>query len=298
VLWRHWNDCCPLGSDGHLILSEYNSTASLAQLTVPGPGYPGHPAWSGDGSKIAFSMREQSDGLNFTDSELWITDIDLASLTFSNTKKIVAKHPERTASTFPTFSPDSKWLAYSQAESAYSRNSKGRIGLVSADGNEQHALEALNGIEMLDEEQSMATYEPTFLPVSVGGYFWLIVQSERKYGNTLEDTVKSTRSKQLWVAAIDVSPVPGQDPSHPAFWLPGQRLDRSNMRGAWALDPCKQDGETCNSGFDCCEGFCTNGVCGKPGECAQIGDKCTTAADCCDPAAICTGTCDQIPPPE
>jgi hypothetical protein len=39
------------------------------------------------------------------------------------------------------------------------------------------------------------------------------------------------------VMAIEDPPQPGQDPSRPAFWLPGQELNNQNMRGAWTLEP-------------------------------------------------------------
>jgi hypothetical protein len=65
------------------------------------------------------------------------------------------------------------------------------------------------------------------------------------------------------------------------------------MRGFWALDPCQQNGTDCQTGDECCSGFCrqTNTpdggmsfVCVPPSGCAQEGEKCTTAADCCGAA--------------
>jgi hypothetical protein len=97
--------------------------------------------------------------------------------------------------------------------------------------------------------------------------------------------------KQLWVAAFDQSPTPGQDPSHPAFWLPGQDLGTLNMRGYWALDPCKGDGQGCASGTECCGGYCDGtgdggaAVCGKSSStCAADGDRCGKDSDCCGAA--------------
>ena len=93
--------------------------------------------------------------------------------------------------------------------------------------------------------QTDASYEGTFMPVAVGGYFWLVFVSERVYGNTLTSIVEgglvSARASQaaLGHQAIDAQPTAGKDPSHPAFWLAGQDLDHQNMRGEWALDPCK-----------------------------------------------------------
>ena len=156
-------------------------------------------------------------------------------------------------------------------------------------------LDALNGTGSLPPLEAQASYEPTFLPVAVGGYYWLIVVSERTYGNTLTDTNPDTRRKQLWVSAIDPNAAPGEDPSHPAFWLPGQGLDNQNMRGEWVLSPCKQLGDECSAGYECCEGYCTQQpdgtkVCSEGGGgCAQEGEACETAADCCDETLACIG---------
>jgi hypothetical protein len=146
--------------------------------------------------------------------------------------------------------------------------------------------------------------EATFLPVVVGGYMWLVFGSERQYGNTLTDANPTTRVKQLWVAAIDASPQAMGDPSHPAFWLPGQELNNQNMRGQWTLAPCKQIGDDCTAGYECCDGFCHvdangNHICqDQPGPCANTGDACTTAADCCDAQAECIGGFCSAPPPQ
>jgi hypothetical protein len=296
VLWRHWNDGA-FSSTGYLSLSTYDNAAELAQLN-PGGGAPSHPAWSTDGQKIAFSVRTDGNGLDFTQSTLWVTDVDLVVPSFSNTKMIVANDAQRPCVTFPTFSPDSQWIAFERSTQARSRGALSQIWLTNNDGSVQMALDATNGVGMITgDDQLHASYEPTFMPVSAGGYFWLVIVSERKYGNILEDTNASTRRKQLWVTAIDASPVPGQDPSHPAFWLPGQETTNQNMRGEWSLSPCKMLGDTCVAGYDCCGGFCRDNdgdgvfTCtDESGGCSQTGETCMTDADCCDyPLARCTG---------
>jgi hypothetical protein len=129
-------------------------------------------------------------------------------------------------------------------------------------------------------------YEPTFAPQAAGGYMWVVFTSRRTYGNRL--TGGKDAVKQLWVAAIDPFPEPGTDPSHAAFWVPGQDPNTLNMRGYWALDPCIQQGDTCSVDADCCDGsLCENGLCGGENTCAQIGDFCDGNADCCDPTAEC-----------
>jgi hypothetical protein len=99
--------------------------------------------------------------------------------------------------------------------------------------------------------------------------------------------------KKLWVAAIDLNADPGTDIGHPAFYLPAQELLAGNSRGFWVLDPCRADGTSCDSGDECCNGFCEPGaggklVCSPPmGQCSAPQEKCSTASDCCDSSNKC-----------
>ena len=150
-------------------------------------------------------------------------------------------------------------------------------------------------------------YEPTVNPVASGGYAWVVFTSRRMYGNVATippfcsdprwvDLYHNVTPKKLWVAAVDINGAPGTDPSHPAFYLPAQELMAGNSRGFWTLDPCRADGQGCESGDQCCNGFCQpngpNGdlVCSDkpPGStCSMPQEKCTTAADCCDTSNLC-----------
>lgn len=149
-------------------------------------------------------------------------------------------------------------------------------------------------------------YEPTVNPVASGGYVWVVFTSRRMYGNVATippfcsdprgvDLIQNITPKKLWVAAVDLNAMPGTDGSHPAFYLPAQELLAGNSRAFWALDPCKADGNGCNAGDECCNGYCEpdpNGmlVCSNTppnGMCSQPQEKCTTAADCCDMTNLC-----------
>jgi hypothetical protein len=98
--------------------------------------------------------------------------------------------------------------------------------------------------------------------------------------------------KQLWVTALNANVGTSGDPSHTPFWLPGQDPASANMFGYWTLAPCKQTlndagPSTCETGFECCSGFCRDTgqgfVCTEnPGGCSQLGEKCAASADCCN----------------
>ncbi len=304
VVWGHWSDG-GFNTTGALTLSVFNSIVPLAKLDPPpvgvGGGAPAHPAWSTDGNKVAFSVRTNGNGLDFTASTLWVTDVDLMMPKFFNTKKIVDATVGRPTTTFPTFSPDSKQIAFERATQARTRGAAGELFITDPDGESVATLDNANGKGIISAPQAATSYEPTFMPVSVGGYNWLVFGSERMYGNTLEDQNVNTRKKQLWVAAIDIAAKPGQDPSHPAFWLPGQELGNNNMRGSWSLSPCKNAGQGCGGGFDCCGGYCYGApaVCQEQplDNCAHIGDKCSNDGDCCaiDGSSCLGGFCSVVP---
>jgi len=305
VLWRQWADAASTPSS--MVLSESGSSIPLAYLETPG-GTPTHPSWSADGRSVAFGVRTEGNGLDFVQSNLWTASIELGTdpPQFSNLRQIVANDPTRPTLTYPTYSPDSQWIAFMRATKSRTRSyaataetpesrCEAELWLTNTDGSVQLLLDAANRVPSAAAEQQHLSFEPTFSPVAAGGYFWLVFVSERTYGNRLTDTSLAGRRKQLWVTAIDAAPTAGEDPSHPAFWMPGQSLEQGNMRGNWALSPCKGLGAPCEAGYECCEGFCLydpevgDTVCGEPQSCGQLEDACETNADCCDPMAVCIG---------
>ncbi|MBP9112230.1 MAG: hypothetical protein KBF88_05440, partial [Polyangiaceae bacterium] len=147
-------------------------------------------------------------------------------------------------------------------------------------------------------------YEPTINPVVSGGYAWVVFTSRRLYGNIatinpwqsdprFTDISSKPTTKKLWVAAIDLNAPPGTDSSYPAFYLPAQELLAGNSRGFWVVDPCKAQGNSCETGDECCGGYCRANASGalvcsnEIPTCSQEFEKCTTAADCCDNAKQC-----------
>lgn len=159
-------------------------------------------------------------------------------------------------------------------------------------------------------KEETLNYEPTVNPVPSGGYAWVVFTSRRRYGNVAtqnpfwsdpryHDLTKEPTTKKLWVAAIDLNAPADQDPSHPAFYLPAQELLAGNSRGYWVVDPCKSDGASCESGDECCGGYCRPGadsklVCSnKVPICAQEFESCKVTSDCCNnPNYVCiNGRC-------
>lgn len=227
---------------------------------------------------------------------------------------------------WPSFTPDGQAILYHEGDRFDTEGSFAELRLVDLATRQISQLETLNGwtgggfyLPHGEAEEARLNYEPTVLPVAVGGYYWVVFTSRRAYGNEIapggkrspDRFVQNSARKKLWVAAIDMTGAPGEDRSHPPFYLPGQELEAGNMRGFAALDPCKANGEGCDSAAECCEGYCRQAETSEdgepifqcvppPGGCAREDEKCVTAADCCDAPSgyqCINGHCAQPSPP-
>jgi hypothetical protein len=284
----------PGGSDG---LWDTHSGQHLTGLGLDGV-FLDMPAFAPNGTKIAY--------VDHNDKSLGVRDYDAASHVVSNPIKLVDQGSSPIA--FPSVSPDAKSVIYHRG-SLDTRYGKGDlyIASITQPGSETR-LSAIDGDGYpfaAGARDLQYNYEPTFAPVNSGGYAWVVFTSRRTWGNELTGCAQngdfSTGCvKQLWVAAIDQTVTPNVDPSHPAFRLSGQDEATLNMRGFWALDPCKQAGASCSNGSECCDMNCDMGICKDPNPngCSGDGSSCMTAADCCDALAECINSVCSAPPPQ
>jgi hypothetical protein len=276
----------------------------------------GFPMFSPGGARVAFSFHAgpgdatigPGDGI-----KLVVMDFDPTARAFSSPKLVYQGTPTSRPG-WPSFWPTGSALLFqvelpgnTSGEFFATRyGGRGELWWVDLASGQTHRLDRLNGASYLpvgpDNHADDATlaYEPTVGPIASGGYAWVVFVSRRLYGNVAtadpwwsdpreHDLTQTPTPKKLWVAALDLAPKPGTDPSHPAFYLPAQELMAGNSRGFWVIDPCKPDGEACEGGDECCGGFCVQSastgklVCGKVASgCAKEFDKCAQPTDCCD----------------
>ena len=284
---------------------------------IPAPGLDGTgmhmmmPIFSPDGKMTAFNHYDGGQGHSVA-----VMDFDPKTNTFSNLRD-VASNPNAYLG-WPAFTPDDKFVFYAAGtnieydtvsdDTTVIPNPKSDLAISHVATMTVAPADQLNGVlggtyylPFGEAAEGHLNYEPTILPEAVGGYFWVVFTTRREYGNTLNDpdpynlNAQPGARKKLWVAAVDIENpehpyTKAQDLTHPAFYLDGQELASGNMRGFWALDPCKANGNDCMTGDECCSGFCRQSTgpdggvsftCVPPMGCANEGEKCMTSADCC-----------------
>lgn len=291
---------------------------------VPSPGLAefatriGLPAFSPDGKHAAFTLFEgpSTPAVGAANGrKLVVMDFDLGTKSFSNPRRLWQTNAEDQRPSFVTFMPGSdavvfqrRWAGSNDDVFSTWYGSRGELWWADLATGTAAPLARLNGEGYLPDgpdghdRDERLNYEPSISPVASGGYAWVVFMSRRRYGNVAtrdpwesdprdHDLKSSYTTKKLWMAAIDLDAKPGEDPSHPAFYIPGQEIFGVNSRPFFALAPCVTDRGTCSTGVDCCSGFCQDGYCSpeRASECSAIDEKCAETADCCDPGARCIG---------
>ena len=289
-----------------------DATSTLIPATVNGLGAGVDamlPAFSPDGKYYAFTNGpEDSPAVGSPSRSISVMDVvtDEATgpggtLTFSNRKVALDNGAAGNVAKYVTFLPDSNQIVLQEGGAWYGGYdgmlpsydgaaygmTDGRLYLIDVAGATNVELTKANtGNVPTDQTHN---YEPFALPAQAASYFWVVFTSIREYGNTYQGAAVR---KQFWVTAITPGATAGTDASNPPFFLPNQSATK-NERGFWALEPCQEEGQTCESQDDCCRGICQPSdptdpnspkVCAPPeDDCIPTDDgTCTSDADCCE----------------
>lgn len=316
-----------------------NNGAVVSTTGLDGITYVGTPAFSPNGTRVAFNPMSGANVAHAAQS-LVVMDFDQSTRTFSNPVEVLETSGTAAQDRpgWPAFSPDGNTLVYQHQTAAgldgnshgdlhTRKGAKAYLSWVPADGGGASTrLANANGdgylptfptganmnctadgaqvgnLEPQHSDDHNLNYEPTVNPIASGGYAWVVFTSRRMYGNVATippycsdprgvDLIQNITPKKLWVAAMDLNAPPGTDPSHPAFYLPAQELLAGNARGFWTLDPCRSDGDSCETGDQCCNGFCAQTDQGAF-ECTSVGGECSFSQEACDDSQPCCNPSD------
>jgi hypothetical protein len=333
------------GWNGDAQLFALPDGGSVPSTGIPAGLRAGSPVFSPDGKHVAFNFYAgqvadagaDGGGAAADGKSLAMMDYDVTISTFSNFQVLFT--PPSGTSVWPSYLPTSNAVVFELETLSNGRDFGGTragcdsTGSCSNSGTQAELwwvdvatktaarMDRLNGLGVLPTgpdhaNDAVLNYEPTVSPVPSGGYAWVVLTSRRLYGNIAtinpywsdpryHDISETPTTKKLWVAAIDLNAAPGTDPSHPAFYLPGQELLAGNSRGYWVLDPCQANGASCQTGDQCCGGYCSSvggalACSDQPPACSTEYDKCTQTSDCCGAAQgmqCLNGRCATTVPP-
>jgi hypothetical protein len=242
-----------------------------------------HVAWSPDGKSIAYVNHFVGWGGEATAGDITVIPVlGPASLGTAVTIHHGTDLPPGTADSYPTWSPDSKWIVFANGTGNRSDAHQAALYSMSADGGQVQRLNNASG-----GPTGVLNFQPRFSPFQGEGYFWLSFLSRRDYGNDKRGTRGKGR-QQIWVAAVKVGMPAGQDPSEVGYWLPGQDTASKNISAFWAPRACRQKGEVCSVGSECCSSICAANAQGglvcsppPPDRCRVEGESCSESGDCC-----------------
>ncbi len=243
-----------------------------------------HPDWSALGDKVVVSLGTRVGNKDMEGGSIAI--IPNTGGTWGTPQVIVPAAGALDNNFFPVFSPDSKWIAYVNAQGSSKDEVTAILKLVPTTGGTPVEMARLNHrVNNADGVTSVGDSMPTWAPSTKPGVFWLAFSSVRAYA-TLRPA--SDKLDQIWIAAIDPTK---PDPGYSAFWAPFQSMPEGNHRAFWTHvegeKQCKC-AEVCGDGIDNnCNGVADEADCqicqaeeicgnGKDDNCDCIVDNCGT----------------------
>jgi TolB protein len=279
---------------GLLTLLDADTGDALDPVELPAEHLATHPDWAPNGEHVAIAYGEgRMDNKNAEGTS--IARMAATDDSFGTPEVLLASTAQSDTMVFPSYAPNSAWIAFVHAVGKSKDNVTSTIELLPAEGGEPIALPRLN--ERVRDEDGVidvGNSMPTWAPSSKPGIFWLAFSSLRAYGDVLPDGGRD----QLWAVAIDPEKIgTDEDASYAAFWLPFQDIAEGNHRAFWAIDTeaeCPSEIEICDDLDNDCDGVVDEECCTPSDEaCDGEDNNCDGVVDegCCEPS---TEVCDGI----
>ncbi len=246
-------------------------------VSLPTGSIATHPDWNAKGDTVAITLGTKDGNKNVTGGSIALLPYDAG--TWGQPMMLVQNQGGDDNDFFPTWSPDSQYIAFVNAKGDSNNATSATLRLVRlADGTVQELVRLNERVNNEDGVPGIGNSMPTWAPSTNPGIFWLAFSSLRAYG-TLR--AQDPKSDQIWIAAIDPSQ---RDPSYSGFWAPFQSLDEGNHRAFWTHSSedtqCKCV-EICGDNLDNdCNGVADETPCSVCGPVEICGDGIDNNCDC------------------
>lgn len=207
---------------GALYLDDVTTGTVLAQ--VPTRGWAAHPNWSPDGRTLVYASCASA----MNNSDWHAIDCDLRTVEMLSgdafgVESVLAVAPPGQSFHYPTFSPDSAWVAFNRTTNGSNSyaNVSAELMMMAATGGTPVLLARANGLPNVENSW------PRWGPI-VDNVGWIAYSSERPYAQRVSGV------PQVWVTGVDLDLVGrGIDGSFAPVWLPGQSTATGNHTPAF-----------------------------------------------------------------
>ncbi len=204
-----------------------------------------HPDWSPTEDRLTFALypKKYDYAENFCQGSVVVADVPAAGGAWKHTVLVKSSGSDDN-NYYPAFSPDGKYVVFNKGgrfnnvklgeyDCDCYANPDATLHIIPAKGGTPVTLKRANATGKITN--SWAKWAPSSGNVAV---WWLAFSSTRDYGtvliNSTKKDIRGEKYPQIWVTAIRLDLLAsGKDPSYPAFWLPGQRIDSGNHIPFW-----------------------------------------------------------------
>ncbi len=276
-----------IASDGKLILLDSDTGNPVGpnngEVPLPSGKQANHPDWNALGDTVAVAMATKASGKSVSNGEIALIPYNGGN--WGTVKVIVPSAGGDDNNFFPSWSPDSKWIAFVNAQGGSKDAKTAVLKLIAPSGGTPKALTRLNQrVNNQDGLIDLGNSMPTWAPSTKPGIFWLAYSSLREYA-TLRPA--DDKKDQIWIAAVDPA---ASDPGYSGFWAPFQSVEDGNHRAFWThtdtdvqclcVDICgdslDNDCDGTADEADCVQSCGSKEICGngKDDDCDCVVDEC------------------------